>query len=73
MKIIISRSTTFINKTVLSLVCAQANTEALGAVHPVGEPAPGEPGGAGPAGQAAALRPPAEADGGGGHAAPILL
>lgn len=51
----------------------QANTEALGAVHPVREPAPGESGGSGPAGQAAALRPPAEADGSGGHAAPILL
>lgn len=44
-------------------VCVQANTEALGAVHPVREPAPGESGGSGPAGQAAALRPPAEADG----------
>lgn len=54
-------------------VCVQTNEEALGAVHPVGEPAPGESGGSGPAGQAAALRPPAEADRCRGHAAPILL
>lgn len=45
------------------VVCVQANTEALGAVHPVREPALGESGSSGPAGQAAALRPPAEADG----------
>lgn len=44
-------------------LCVQTNTEALGAVRPVREPAPGESGGSGPAGQAAALRPPAEADG----------
>lgn len=54
-------------------VCVQTNAEALGAVHPVGEPAPGEPGGPGPAGQAASLRPPAEADGSRGHATPVLL
>lgn len=47
----------------MPVVCFQANTEALGAVHPVRESAPGESGGSGPAGQAAALRPPAEADG----------
>lgn len=45
----------------------------MGAVHPDGEPAPGESGGSGPAGQAAALRPSAETDGGGGHAAPVFL
>ena len=44
------------------MFCVQTNEEALGAVHPVREPAPGESGGSGPAGQAAALRPPAEAD-----------
>lgn len=53
--------------------CFQADAETLGAVYPVRESAPGESGGSGPAGQAAAIRPPAEADGGGGHAAPVLL
>lgn len=57
----------------LIVTCFQANTETLGAVHPIREPAPGESRGSGPAGQAAALRPPAEADGGRGHAAPVLL
>lgn len=51
----------------------QANKETLGAVHPVGEPAPGQSGSSGPAGQTATLRPSAEADGGRGHAAPVFL
>lgn len=58
---------------VVCFFVTQADEEALGAVHPVREPAPGESGGSGPSGQAAPLRPPAEVDGGRGHAAPVLL
>ena len=51
----------------------QTEQETLAAVCADGEPAPGEPRSLGPAGQAAALRPPAAADRHRGHGPPLLL
>lgn len=56
-----------------AVACVQTEQEALGTVCADGKPASGESRGRGPAGQAAALRPPAETDRHGGHGAPLFL